>query len=90
MREAIAEQVNTIVQAVWTALEAMPPELSADPVDSGIMLAGGGALLKNLALRLKSEIQIPVRIAEDPLSAVALGAGKALSDLAILRGLERG
>ena len=90
VREAISEQLNTILGAVRTALEGMPPELSADLLDSGIMLAGGGALLKNLDLFLRSEIDLPVRIAEDPLSAVAIGAGKALDNLAILRNLEKG
>jgi rod shape-determining protein MreB len=90
VREAISEQLNTILGAVRTALERMPPELSADLVDSGIMLAGGGALLKNLDLFLRSEIKLPVRIAEDPLSAVAVGAGKALDNVAILRDLEKG
>jgi len=90
VREAISEQLNTILGAVRTALEGMPPELSADLLDSGIMLAGGGALLKNLDLFLRSEIDLPVKIAEDPLSAVAIGAGKALDNLAILRHLEKG
>jgi rod shape-determining protein MreB len=90
VREAISEQLNTILGAVRTALEGMPPELSADLLDSGIMLAGGGALLKNLDLFLRSEIGVPVKIAEDPLSAVAVGAGKALDNLAILRDLEKG
>jgi rod shape-determining protein MreB len=89
VREAISEQLNTILGAVRTALELMPPELSADLFDSGIMLAGGGALLKNLHLFLRSEIGLPVKIAEDPLSAVAVGAGKALDNLAILRDLEK-
>jgi rod shape-determining protein MreB len=90
VREAISEQLNTILGAVRTALELMPPELSGDLLDSGIMLVGGGALLKNLDLFLRSEIGLPVKIAEDPLSAVAVGAGKALDDLAILRDLEKG
>jgi rod shape-determining protein MreB len=89
VREAISEQLNTILGAVRTALELIPPELSADLFDSGIMLAGGGALLKNLDLFLRSEIGLPVKIAEDPLSAVVLGAGKALDNLAILRDLEK-
>jgi rod shape-determining protein MreB len=90
IREAISDQLNTILGAVRTALEGIPPELSSDLLDSGIMLAGGGALLKNLDLFLRSEIDLPVKIAEDPLSAVALGAGKALDNLAILRDLEKG
>jgi rod shape-determining protein MreB len=90
IREAISDQLNTILGAVRTALEGIPPELSSDLLDSGIMLAGGGALLKNFDLFLRSEIDLPVKIAEDPLSAVALGAGKALDNLAILRDLEKG
>ena len=90
VREAIAEQLNAISGAVLTALEQVPPELAADLVESGIMLAGGGALLKNMDLFLRSVIKIPVNIAEDPLTAVAVGAGKALDDLKILRGLEKG
>ena len=89
VREAISEQINAIVGAVRTALEQMPPELSADLIDCGITLAGGGALLKNLDLLLKSETKLPIRVAADPLSAVAVGAGMALSNLAILRNLEK-
>jgi len=88
VREAISEQLNTIVGTVHAALEQMPPELAADLVDSGIVLAGGGALLKNMDILLRSETRLPITIAEDPLSAVAVGAGKALSNLAILRGLS--
>jgi rod shape-determining protein MreB len=90
IREAISEQLNTIAGATLTALERMPPELAADLVENGIMLAGGGALLKNMDLFLRSVIKLPVNIAEDPLTAVAVGAGKALDDLKILRGLEKG
>jgi rod shape-determining protein MreB len=89
VREAISEQVNAIVGAVRTALEQMPPELAADLIDFGIMLAGGGALLKNLDLLLRSETKLPIKIAVDPLSAVAVGAGMALSNLEILRNLEK-
>jgi len=89
VREAISEQVNAIIGAVRIALEQMPPELAADLIDCGIMLAGGGALLKNLNLLIRSETKLPVKIAADPLSAVALGAGEALSNLAILRNLEK-
>jgi len=88
VREAISEQLNTIVGTVHAALERMPPELAADLVDSGIVLAGGGALLKNMDVLLRSETRLPITIAEDPLSAVAVGAGQALSNLAILRGLS--
>ena len=88
VREAISEQLNTIVGTVHSALEQMPPELAADLVDSGIVLAGGGALLKNMDVLLRSETGLPITIADDPLSAVAVGAGMALSNLAILRGLS--
>ena len=88
VREAISEQINAIVGAVRTALEQMPPELAADLIDWGIMLAGGGALLKNLDLLLRSETKLPIKIAADPLSAVAVGAGMALSNLAILKPRE--
>ncbi|MBP1698022.1 MAG: rod shape-determining protein [Deltaproteobacteria bacterium] len=89
VREAIGEQVNAIVGAVRTALEQMPPELAADLIDFGITLAGGGALLKNLDMLLRSETKLPIKIAADPLSAVAVGAGMALSNLEILRNLEK-
>ena len=89
VKEAISEQLNAIAGAVLTALERMPPELSADLLDKGIMLAGGGALLKNMDLFLRSVIKLPVNIAEDPLTAVAVGAGKALDDLKLLRTLEK-
>ena len=89
VREAISEQLNAISGAILTTLERIPPELAADLLERGIMLAGGGALLKNMDLFLKSVIKLPVNIAEDPLTAVAVGAGKALDDLKILRGLEK-
>jgi rod shape-determining protein MreB len=73
-----------------TILERIPPELAADILDKGIMLAGGGALLKNIDLFLRSVIKLSVNIAEDPMTAVAIGAGKALDDFKILRGLEKG
>jgi rod shape-determining protein MreB len=90
VREAISEQLNAIAGAAMTAMERMPPELAADIVDKGVMLAGGGALLKNMDMFLKSIVKLPVNIAEDPLSAVAVGAGKALGDLKILKGLQPG
>ena len=89
VREATSEQVNAIVGAVRTALEQMPPELAADLLDCGIMLAGGGALLKHLDLLLKAETKLPVKIASDPLSAVVVGAGETLSNLAMLKNLEK-
>jgi rod shape-determining protein MreB len=78
VREAISEQLNTILATVRSALEQMPPELAADLVDNGIVLAGGGALLKNIDGLLRAETKLPIIIAEDPLSSVAVGAGNAL------------
>jgi len=74
-----------IVDAVRVALERTPPELSADIVDRGIVVTGGGALLKNLDKRLREETGLPVAMAEDPLSTVVLGAGKMLSNFELLR-----
>ena len=85
VREALAEPVRQIVQAVRDALERIPPELSADVCDRGIVLSGGGALLARLDERLRDETGLPVQVAEDPLSAVVLGAGKMLSDFNLLR-----
>ncbi len=85
IREALADTVRQIVQAVRDALERIPPELSADMCDRGIVLSGGGALLRNLDDRLRRETGLPVQVAEDPLSAVVMGAGKMLSDFALLR-----
>lgn len=84
IREAIVEPVNTIVEAVRVALEKTPPELAADIVDKGIMLAGGGALIKNLDILLREETGLPIMIADDPLCAVVLGSGKALDQIDIL------
>jgi rod shape-determining protein MreB len=85
VRRALAEPVRAIVQAVHEALERIPPELSADIYDRGIILTGGGALLKGLDRRLRDETGLPVQLAEDPLSSVVLGAGKMLSDFGLLR-----
>ena len=81
VREALTEQLNTIVDAVRTTLERCPPELAADLVDRGIVLAGGGALLRGLDQLLHEQTGLPIHIAEDPLSAVAEGTGKALQEL---------
>ena len=78
--EALREPVGAIIEAVKVALEATPPELAADIVDTGIMLTGGGALLKNLDQVLRDETGLPVSIAEDPLSCVALGTGAVLEN----------
>ena len=89
IREALAETVNVIVDAVRAALESTPPELSADIVDRGIVMTGGGALLKNLDKRLREETGLPLAMAEDPLSSVVLGAGKMLSDFGLLRKISK-
>ncbi|HWW91880.1 MAG TPA: rod shape-determining protein [Vicinamibacteria bacterium] len=85
IREALAEPISLIVNAVRVALERTPPELSADIVDRGIVLTGGGSLLKNLDKLLREETGLPVSVAEDPLSSVVLGTGKMLSDFDLLR-----
>ncbi len=85
IRIAIAEPINTIVETVRVALEKTPPELAADIVDKGIVLAGGGALIRNLDILLREETGLPIMIAEDPLTAVVLGSGKALDQIDILR-----
>jgi len=85
IREAITESVNAIVEAVRIALERTPPELAADIVDKGIVLAGGGACLANLDALLREETGLPVVIAEDPLSCVVLGSGKVLDELDLLK-----
>ena len=85
IREALAETVRVIVEAVREALEQTPPELSADIVDRGIVLTGGGSLLKNLDKRLRDETGLPVALAEKPLASVVLGAGRMLSDFGLLR-----
>ncbi|MBF0645865.1 rod shape-determining protein [Desulfuromonas acetoxidans] len=85
IREALAETVNAIVEAVRVALERTPPELAADIVDRGIILAGGGAQLRNLDELLRRETGLPVMIADDPLSCVVLGSGMVLDELDLLR-----
>ncbi len=85
IREALAETVGSIIEAVRVALEQTPPELSADIVDKGIILTGGGSLLKNLDKRLREETGLPVSLADDPLSSVALGTGLMLTDFNLLR-----
>jgi rod shape-determining protein MreB and related proteins len=88
IRDAIAEPVNGIVEAVKMTLERTPPELAGDIADRGIVLAGGGALLKNLDTLLREETGLPVFLAEDPLSSVVMGAGKALESLDMLRAVS--
>ena len=85
IREALENVISAIVNAVKIALEKTPPELSADIIDRGIILTGGGSLLKNIDKRLREETKLPVFITEDPLAAVVLGAGKMLDDLDLLK-----
>jgi rod shape-determining protein MreB and related proteins len=85
IREALAEPVRQIVEAVRDGLERIPPELSADVCDRGIVLSGGGALLQKLDARLRLETGLPIAVAADPLASVVLGAGKMLSDFNLLR-----
>ncbi len=85
VREALMEQVLTIVNTIKVTLENTPPELAADIVEKGIVLAGGGALLKGIDVLIREETALPIVIAEDPLSAVVMGTGKALDELDLLR-----
>jgi rod shape-determining protein MreB len=85
VREALADCVTAIVSAVRTALEHTPPELSGDISERGIILTGGGSLLKNLDERIKSETGMPVLLADEPLASVVLGTGKMLEDFKLLR-----
>jgi rod shape-determining protein MreB len=85
VRKAISEQLEMIVETVRIALEQTPPELAADIVDTGIVLTGGGSLLKNLDVLLREETKLPITVTQDPLAAVVLGSGKALDDMALLK-----
>jgi rod shape-determining protein MreB len=85
IREALTETFGTIVEAVKIALERTPPELAADIVDKGVVVAGGGSLIKGLDTLLKEATGLPITLADDPLSAVALGAGAVLKDAKLLR-----
>jgi rod shape-determining protein MreB len=85
IREAIAEPVNAIVDSVRLALERTPPELAADIVDKGIVLSGGGALLRNLDLLIKEVTRLPVIVADNPLTAVVEGAGRVLDEMKLLK-----
>src|SRR5687768_9187331 len=85
VREALAEPLRQIVQAVRDSLERIPPELCGDIYDRGVVLTGGGAMLRNLDKRLRDETGLPVLVAENPLTSVVLGAGKILSDLPLLK-----
>ncbi len=85
IREALSECIATILNAIRVALERTPPELSADISDRGIVLTGGGALIKNLDRRIREETGLPVSIADNPLASVVLGTGKMLTDFKLLR-----
>lgn len=84
IRVATAEQIDSIVETVKTALEQTPPELAADIVDTGIVMTGGGALLKNLDKLLREETSLPITVTDDPLSTVAIGSGKTLEEISLL------
>jgi len=88
IREALSECVDTILNAIRIALERTPPELSADIIDKGIVLAGGGAMLHNLDKRIREETNLPVSMSEDPLSAACLGTAKMLGDFNLLKKLS--
>jgi rod shape-determining protein MreB len=85
VREALSEPVNQVVEAAKIALERTPPELAADIVDKGIVLVGGGSLLRNLDVLLREATGLPVMLAEEPLTAVAIGTGRTLDELPLLR-----
>lgn len=85
MREAMAEPITTVVEGVRVTLEKCPPELAGDLVERGLVLAGGGALLRGIDSLLAEETALPVHIADDPLSAVAMGTGKVLEELKFLK-----
>lgn len=85
LREALSETINAIIDAVKVALERTPPELAADIVDKGIVLAGGGAMIRGLDNLLREETGLPISLAEDPLSAVVLGTGKVLDEIELLK-----
>src|SRR3990167_4652326 len=88
IREALSEPLSTILEAVRIAFERTPPELSADLIDRGLILAGGGALLRGLDKLISEETGLPVHIADDPLTAIALGTGRYLSDFNLLKRLS--
>ena len=85
IRRALEEPVNAIIDAVKNTLDRCPPELSADIMDKGVVLTGGGALLKGLDERLKHETGMPIHIADQPLSCVAIGSGKCLEEFEVLK-----
>jgi rod shape-determining protein MreB len=85
IREALSDCVTTIGETVRTCLEQTPPELAADIVDTGIVITGGGSLLRGLDRLLRKETRLPVRVAQDPMSCVALGVGRILDELELLK-----
>ncbi|MBL7664260.1 MAG: rod shape-determining protein [Bacteriovoracaceae bacterium] len=85
IREALSEPINQVIEAIKISLEKTPPELAADIVDNGIILAGGGALLQNLDVLIKEKTGLPVSLAEDPLTCVVRGCGTALESISLLR-----
>jgi len=85
VREALAETINQIIHAVKVTLERTPPELAADIVDKGIVLAGGGSMIKGLDVLLREETGLPISLAENPLDAVVLGTGKVLDEIELLK-----
>jgi rod shape-determining protein MreB len=90
IRRALDEPVTQIVDAIKSTLDKTPPELAADIMDRGIVLAGGGALLSNLDERLRHETQMPVHLAESPLTCVAVGSGRSLEEFEAIHRSARG
>ncbi|UCD84073.1 MAG: rod shape-determining protein [Deltaproteobacteria bacterium] len=85
IREAMIEPINAVIEVIRNALERIPPELAADIVDRGIVLAGGGSLLRNIDILLREETGLPVMLTEDPLTCIVLGSGKVLEDIELLK-----
>jgi rod shape-determining protein MreB len=90
VREALEEPVSQIVEAVKSTLDKTPPELASDIMDRGIMLAGGGALLQGLDERLRRETEMPIHVAESPLTCVAVGSGRSLEEFEVMRRSSKG
>jgi rod shape-determining protein MreB len=85
VKEALTEPLNSILDVVRITLERTPPELASDIVDKGIVMTGGGALLKNIDVLLRNAVNLPITIVDDPLSTVVMGSGKLLEDSDLLR-----
>ncbi|MFQ6672237.1 MAG: rod shape-determining protein, partial [Candidatus Tectimicrobiota bacterium] len=88
IREALSEPIGTIIETVRISLERTPPELASDIVDKGIVLAGGGSLLRGLDILLRDQTGLPVTLAEDPITAVVLGTGMVLESQDLLKRLS--